>query len=108
MSLGVGLVDGVLEEGFYVGQGPVAGAIGGDAHNGGLYEVVEAAEQEPQHAAGTDNPDGRIGELTLEDGKCVLQAPWLPLADLLVLTFHTNFQVLQNKIQCDTPHKGHP
>lgn len=67
MPLGVRLVDGILEEGFYVGNGPIAGAISGNTHYGGLHKVVETAEEESQHTTRPHDPYGRVWKLVLED-----------------------------------------
>ncbi len=97
MPFRVGLVDGILKEGLYVGQGTIAGAIGGDSHYGRLHKVVETAEEESQHSTRSHNPNGRVGELVLKDREGIFQTPWLPLAYLLVLALHPSLQVLQSE-----------
>ena len=51
-------MNGVLQEKFYVGDSTVSSAVGGNAHDGGLHKVVEAAEEVAQHATGPHDPDG--------------------------------------------------
>lgn len=95
LPLEVSLLYGVQQEQLDVGHGTVASAVGGDAHDGGLHEVVEAAEEVAQHATGPHDPDCRVGELVLEEGQGVLQTPALPLAYLLELGLHLHPEVLR-------------
>lgn len=97
LALAMRLMDGVLEKELYVGQGPVARAVGGDTHNRGLDKVVEAAEEVAEHPAGPDYPHRRVGEPTLQEEEGVLQTPVLPLAYLLKLGLHLGLQILQRK-----------
>ena len=94
LTLGMSLVQGVLQQCLDMREGSIPGAIGRDAHYGGLHEVVKAAEEGAQHATRADYPNSRAWELALEQVQGVLQAPTLPLADFLELGLHFSFQIL--------------
>lgn len=50
-----------------MGNGSIAGAIGGNTHYGGLYKVVETAEEESEHPTWPHDPNSGVWELVLED-----------------------------------------
>lgn len=52
------LVDGILKKYFYVWQSPITGAVGRYANDGRLDKVMEATEEETEHPARSDDPNG--------------------------------------------------
>ena len=65
MTFGLELMDGVLEEEFYVGESTVPRAVRRDTDNRGLDKIVKAAEELSQHSARTHYENGRVWKLVL-------------------------------------------
>ena len=89
------LLASVQQQSLDLRQGTISRAVGGHANQRRLDKVVEAAKEKAEHSRRTDDPDGRTGELLLQQTASVLQTPWRPTVDLLVLGVHGSFQVLE-------------